>query len=104
MDKPPELALKLYRMQPICTIDIQYHQTGTDSADTFVTLTSTDGVTTKGLWRTYEKYLHLHVGYNSVVELAPEWEYAVEAWETYEKENREEIAILRKLKAKHGDV
>lgn len=104
MDKPPELAIKLYRMQPICTIDIQYYQTGTDSADTFVTLTSIDGVTSKGLWSTYEKYLCLQVSYNSVAELKPEWEHAVEAWEAYKKENRREIALLRKLKAKHGDV
>jgi len=104
MDKPPELAIKLYRMQPIRVIEVDYNQTGTDTADTFVKLKGYGGEVTSGRWETYVKYLKVHVGYNFVAELKPEWEHAVEAWEAYKKENRREIALLRKLKAKHGDV
>lgn len=104
MDKPPELALKLYRMQPIRSLEVDYHQTGTDTAETFVTLKGLDGGVSKGKWASYKGYLRLHVGYNSAAELEPEWERTVEQWLRYEKENKAEIELLRKLKAKHGDV
>lgn len=104
MNKPPELVLKLYRMQPISSIEVNYYQTGTDTADTFVTLTSANGSESKGKWSTYEKYLRLYVGYNYVASLTREWDEAVVKWLLYEEQNKQELATLRRLKAKHGDV
>lgn len=104
MIKPPDLAIKLYHMQPIRSLAVDYIQTGTDTADTFVILTSVDGTTSQGKWSSYEKYLKLYVGYNYVACLTREWDEAVFKWLTYEEENKNEIALLRKLKAKHGDV
>lgn len=104
MDKPPELALKLYRMQPIRVIEVDYHQTGTDTADTFVKLKGYDGEVTSGKWETYSKYLNVHVGYNFAAELTREWDEKVRQWLAYEIQNAAEISLLRKLKAKHGDV
>ena len=104
MDKPPELAIKLYRMQPIRVIEVDYNQTGTDTADTFVKLKGYGGEVTSGRWETYVKYLKVHVGYNFVAELTREWDEKVRQWLAYEKDNAAEITLLRKLKAKHGDV
>lgn len=104
MIKPPELAIKLYHMQPIRSLSVDYVQTGTDTADSFVILASADGTTTRGKWNTYEKFLKLYVGYNYVACLTREWDEAVVRWLAYEQENREEIELLRKLKEKHGDI
>lgn len=104
MNKPPELVLKLYSMQPIRSVEVDYRQTGTDTAATFVILTGHGGSTSKGRWETYVKYLNVHVGYNFAAELTHEWDETVRQWLAYEKTNKEEIDLLRKLKAKHGDV
>lgn len=104
MDKPPEIALKLYRMSPIRVIEVNYNQTGTDTADTFVVLRGYNGEVSTGRWESYVKYLNVHVGYNFCAELTREWDEKVRQWLAYEKDNSAEIALLRKLKEKHGDV
>lgn len=104
MIKPPDLVIKLYHMQPIRSLAVDYIQTGTDTADTYVIICGANGTTTQGKWSTYEKYLKLYVGYNYVACLTREWDETVFKWLTYERENMEEIDLLRKLKAKHGDL
>tara|TARA_R110000851_G_scaffold294149_1_gene448742 strand:- start:291 stop:563 length:273 start_codon:yes stop_codon:yes gene_type:complete len=89
-------------MSYISGIEVDYKQTGNDTASTYVTITSLNGVMAKGLWKTYEDYLDVGVGYNYVAKVLDKHIKQVAEWKVYEKENKDDIEEFERLKEKLG--
>lgn len=97
--KPSNILLKLCEIGWIQGIFIEYKQTGTDTSETFVTLTGSKDIL-KGLWRTYSPYLDVEVGHCYVAKIKQEMRSAVTDWKVFEQENKEELAEYKRLQAK----
>lgn len=81
------------------TVKVEYRQTGTDTAETYVTLIAgKDKVT----WRdsTFNKVAQLQLGYNTVVSPRYGVRERVEARDNWEKANARELAEFKRLWAK----
>lgn len=81
------------------TVKVEHRQTGTDTAETFVTLIAgKDRVT----WRkeTFCKVARLELSYNTVVEPNYGVRDRVRAREAWEKANDEELAEYKRLRSK----
>ena len=102
MNKPNKNLLKLCSMSYIKAIDIDYKQTGNDTAETYVTITGINGDIAKGLWETYKDYLFLHVSYNSVASIHDEYIKQVAEWKVYEEDNKKDLVEFERLKLKFG--
>ena len=81
-------------------IRVEYRQTGTDTADTFVHLTPSEGKPVCWKDSTFRKVARLELGYATVVEPHYGVRDRVEAREKWEKANARELAEYRRLKAK----
>lgn len=101
MNKPNKILLRLYECGVIYSIDIEYVQTGTDTAETMCRLYCENG-NVGGKWKTYEPYLDVGVGYNYVAEIKSYFIKECEEWFKFEKENKEELEEYNRLKEKYG--
>jgi hypothetical protein len=99
--KPNEALLRLYEIGRIRGLLIEHKQTGTDTSDTFVTLTGSNN-TLKGLWCTYSPYLDVEVGHYYVALIKQSARSIVYHWKEFEKKNTKELAEYKRLKAKFG--
>lgn len=97
---PPALK-KLMQLGTIKSIKIEYKQTGTDTADSFVTLGG-DGEDIVGLWSSYIEYLNVKVDYCSVAQVKEFYVEQWNGWKTYRKNNEKELAEWKRLKKKYG--
>jgi hypothetical protein len=99
MKKPNEKLLRLNGIGNIHTLRIDYRQTGTDTADTFFTVTGEHGAV-KGLWSTYRDYLDVDVDFKSVARLKESYVVEIETWMKWKKTNAKDLAEFERLKKK----
>lgn len=103
MEKPNEIVIKLYGLGCIHGLHIEQRQTGTDTAETFVKITGSNGKA-EGKWHSYREYLELVPDHNSVCHVKEMYVRQVEDWRKFEKHNAKELAEYKRLKAKFGDA
>lgn len=86
----------------ITGIRVDYKQTGTDTAETFIYLQ--DWIGKERCWSegTFRKYVDLRLGYNSIAEPKPGIKERVKARLDWEKANDYELNLYKKLKEKYG--
>lgn len=101
MKKPNENAIKLMKLGWIQGIEVDYQQTGNDTADTYCVIKGSNG-TVKGLWRNYKDYLNVRVGHNYVATVKSEYERQYRDWILFEEQNKKELEEYERLKAKFG--
>lgn len=101
MKKPNDVVLRLHALGWIHGLHIEQRQTGTDTADTFVKITGSNGKAS-GLWSTYEQHLDLTPDHNSICSLRRSDAEHVEAWERFERANAADLAEYKRLRAKFG--
>lgn len=103
MEKPNEIVMKLCRLGRIHGLHIEQKQTGTDTAETFVKITGSNGKA-YGLWETYREFLDLVPDYDSVCHVKALYARQVDDWLKFEKQNAKELSEYKRLKAKFGDA
>ena len=103
MEKPNEILMKLCGLGWIHGLHIAQRQTGTDTAETFVKITGSNGKA-DGKWCSYREYLELVPGHNSVCHVKEKYVRQVEDWGEFKKQNAKELAEYKRLKDKFGDV
>ena len=103
MDKPSEILIRLCKLGWIHGLHIEQKQTGTDTAETFVTITGSDGKA-EGKWNAYRDFLELVPGHNSVCHVKEKFIRQVEDWQNFEIQNAKELADYKRLREKFGDV
>lgn len=81
------------------TVKVEYRQTGTDTAETYVTLIAGKEKVT-WLDKNFNKVAQLQLGYNTVVSPRYGVRERVEARDKWEKANARELAEFKRLKAK----
>lgn len=105
MQKPHKDLLKLDDIGIITSIEVKDVQTGTETSDTYVTLSSS--FTKKSM--TFKKqnysvdclaYLDIEVGYNYVAKIAPIHKDKIRKWKEFVKQNETEYETYLELKAK----
>lgn len=99
MEKPNEIVIKLCGIGSIHGLHIEQRQTGTDTAETFVKITGSDGKA-EGLWDTYREFLDVVPDHDSVCHVKDKYARQVECWREFEKQNAKELAEYKRLKAK----
>lgn len=85
-------------------IRVEYRQTGADTAETYVHLTSKSGGKVCWLDSSFRSVATLELSWATCVRAHPGIREAVEAREEWEKRNRRELAEYERLKAKFGNV
>lgn len=103
MKKPSDIAIWLVENEPFHTMHIEYRATGVDTAASYVMLTGNQKVREFELGELvpYVIYRPTHC---SVLEIKREVRDDYEKWKKFEKNNVEELAIYRRLKAKFEGV
>lgn len=83
------------------SIRVEYRQTGTDTAETYVHLTSGKD---KVCWHesTFKRVAEVELSYSTIVKPKYGLREKVEAREKWEKANAAELATYRRLKEKYG--
>lgn len=110
MQKPNNLLISIYNIGIIKTIDVEYRQTGNDTADTFIVLRGISGEsmsfkydTFSNKGRLFNDAVELKIGYNYCAVLKPKYKNEVKAWMDYHEQNQEEYNQYLKLKEKFGE-
>jgi len=103
MEKPNKIVMKLCDLGWIHGLHIEQRQTGTDTAETFVKITGSNGKV-EGRWHTYREFLDLVPSHNSVCHVKEKYVRQVDDWRKFEKQNAKELAEYKRLKDKFGDV
>lgn len=99
MQKPTDLVIWLADNWPLTGLAVDYVQTGTDTADTEVTITGSKG--SKRLrWTTLQPLIDVRVGYNSVAELKSHLAKQVVEWREFAKKEAKDLAEFERLKKK----
>lgn len=83
-------------------IKVEYRQTGSDTADTYVHLTNWSGKTVCWKEGTFKAVADLSLGYNYICQPKPGLREAVKARLDWEKKNDYEFNLYKKLKEKYG--
>lgn len=83
------------------SVRVEYRQTGTDTAETYVHLTAGDRTV---CWRdtTFKKVARLELSWATLVEPVYGLREKVEARDKWEKANAKELAEYQRLKLKYG--
>lgn len=103
--KPPGKLLEIFNLGRIDGVYVEHIQTGTDTADTRVTLSNLrQGGNVVGWVYEITPYITLRFSWATLAELKPEYVKQVEDWIAFEKKNARDLAEYRRLKAKFGDV
>lgn len=98
MKKPIDLALWLYGAD-VTSVDVEYLQTGTDTADTFVTIRNSKGE--KRLrWNTLAELVEVGMDHRSIMRLRESVARECVEWRDFAKRNQHELAEYERLKAK----
>ena len=110
MKMPNNLLISIYNIGTIKTIDVEYKQTGNDTADTFIILRGLSGeslsfkydkFSKKG--KLFDEVVELKIGYNYCAKLKEQYKSEVREWLEYHEQNREEYNQYLKLKEKFGE-
>ncbi len=103
---PPEVTEqeKWIVANVVTAIRVEYRQTGTDTAETYLHLKSFAGKEVCWLGSTFNKVARLQLGYNSLCEPNYGLREKVEARLAYEKANARELSEYRRLKAKFEGI
>ncbi len=101
MKKPDKHLIDLLGIGPIRAVRVDRRQTGIDTCEDILTLTGRDGEVC-GESDTYSQYLEWGVWCVTIARLKDEYCKEVLTWIKYEQENKEELELLAKLRAKHG--
>jgi len=100
MKRPNRTLLAIHELGRIESMTLKYHQTGTDTADDFVTLKGQNGKVYKGKWTASRHYVQ-YVGLGGeVMELKPSYQSLVKEWKEFERQNVDELAVYERLKKK----
>jgi len=99
MNKPSQAMLKLIKIGRIHGVNIRQKQTGTDTADTFCTITGADGKV-EGLWSTYSEYITVSPFFDGIAEVSPKAVKEYNEWIKFERENKKDLAEYKRLKEK----
>lgn len=83
-------------------VSVEYVQTGTDTAATYVTLTPDHGKPVRWLDSTFRQVARLTLGHASLAEPNYGIADAVKARESFERANANDLATYRRLQAKFG--
>lgn len=102
MKKPSSKLLRLYELGSISAISVEYRQTGTETADTFATITGSQGSLTDVVWDCYREFLDVRVWTNTVAVIKRQYSNEIEEWRKFEDNNANELAEYERLKAKFG--
>ena len=86
----------------VCAIRVEYRQTGTDTAETFLHLTATYGATVCWCEATFRKVARLEIGTSSIASPAYGVADRVKARTEWEQKNARELADYKRLKEKYG--
>jgi hypothetical protein len=106
--KPSPLALWIDKHGTPDQLKVDYRQTGTDTADTWIILTVTDSKKSTetrpheiGSDRYgYENDVYLHLSHASIVELTEGGRKRVDEWKAFEKKEAKDLAEFDRLKTK----
>lgn len=101
-EKPCELALWIADGWPIRALEVQYVQTGVDSATTVVVITPDEGKARRVNWDKISDLVEVKVDYNSVLRLRWHENEKVKKWREFEAENDQDLRELARLKTKLG--
>ena len=101
MKKPHENAFKLYNLGRIKGLYLHQKQTGTDTTDTFASILGSQGDLQGVLWSDFSEFLDVQPWYDGIAKLKSHITYAVEQWNKYESENKEEYNEFLRLRAKY---
>ena len=99
MKKPNGRLLRLCAIGCIQGLRVDYRQTGTDTAATYVKIQG-ERASIEGLWDTYKNYLNVGVTPCTVAQIRSECINEVEAWHEYSRVNKLELAEYKRLKLK----
>ena len=99
MKKPDENLIRLCELGCIEKVSIEYLQTGTDTADTYVTFEN-GKKKLRGLLSTYAMWLDFRPTHRAVWDVPRRFVDEVIAWKEFEKNNAKELAEYKRLKAK----
>ena len=101
MKKPNATILTLFKLGQITGISVDYRQTGTDTAETYVTLTGGNASFT-GKWGTVKDYLDVSVRVNEVARLDRRYQVQCEDWLAFVSREKKEFKEYERLKKKFG--
>lgn len=99
IEKPSKALISLCEIGIIEKLAIEYRQTGTDTADTYIIITGSEGEVS-GLWHIYKPFLDIGIGHNYVARIHLHMENSVDQWKKFVKKNAKELAEYKRLKAK----
>ena len=99
MKRPDEALIMLSTIGSIRSIDVEYRQTGNDTADTFVSIIGM-AASCGGRWSDFEEYLSVKVGYCTIAEIKPQYTKQLADWEEYQIEHDKDLKEYERLKAK----
>lgn len=100
MNKPPQIVFDLLSLGTIRGIVINYHQTGTDTAETYCEILGNGTKNVSGMWRMYSPFLDVQVDWASVARVKGNYRKDYEEWVKFEKANAEDLATYNRLKVK----
>lgn len=103
MKTPNGKLIDLYNMSVIEEIKVSYDQTGTDTADTFVTIIDALGRRAKYKWDDIKDFLDVGVGFNYVAKLKDRYDKEVSEWLDFVKANELEMKEYQRLKKLFGE-
>lgn len=83
-------------------VQVEYRQTGTDTAETYIHLRSSNGDKRVWLDRTFNRYCKLKLDYYRIVEPVEGLRAKVKARLDWEKANDYELNLYKQLKEKYG--
>ena len=105
MKKPDFYDIKEFLCRgKIKSIDVNYVQTGSESAETRITVKLLSGDDETFIGRGFLNFIQIQFDWNSIGAIREIYKKEVDEWKRYEKNNQLEIAEYKRLKAKYGDV
>lgn len=99
--KPSDLAIWVYEHE-IYGVQVEYVQTGTDTADTCVVITDENGKSKTVWWRDLKPLVNVEMSHRSIMRANKQTEREVEAWKAWEKEHKSDLVEYLRLKDKLG--
>lgn len=100
IEKPSQPLTRLCEIGFIKGLSVEYKQTGTETSETYVTITGSNGEIKGLLWSIYKPFLDVNVGYNYVARVHSHMRDSVDQWKRFVKKNARELAEYKRLKAK----
>ena len=102
--KPNKIVEKLFSMQPIKSMKVSSRMISEDDSVSEYSFGGANGSVCTLSYGNAMLYLNFRPQHNSVCSLKSEYFDQMLTWLEFEKQHAAEIAELRRLKAKYGDV